>query len=235
MARGTPPEQGATAEAAADEAFAHAIAKQYVLDAEAAGSYVPSHRSRVNTGASALAVGSDRLTTSASEETAPQLPGLHFMGQDYESSVSVEKLSTASLSQLQQQQQQQQRRAYEYSLSEKDSEPRGESEERAMSQRLRDEEVEDDANEASHFVSARMRYPAPQYTVRADGSLPLGAVLFAGGFLLLPLWWLGVLLPRKCDTDVARTWRKYNALMSLLSLPLLALFLALGGWQATHG
>ncbi|KAJ2712345.1 hypothetical protein H4R19_002804, partial [Coemansia spiralis] len=206
---------------AADEAFAHAIAKQYVLDAEAAGSYAPSQRSRALT-AGGPVVGSDRLTTSASEDAAPQLPGLGYMvGRDYESSMDSEKRGVGE------------RRAYERSLSEK-TESRPDSEDRAMSQRLRDEEVEDDANEASHFVSAWMRYPAPQYTVRADGAVPMGAVLFAAGFLILPLWWLGVLLPRNCDTPVARTWRKYNALMSLLSLPLLALLLALGGWQATH-
>ncbi|KAJ1732114.1 hypothetical protein LPJ61_002205 [Coemansia biformis] len=188
---------------AADEAFAHAIAKQYVLDAEAAG----------------------LTTTSEDAMPMPQLPGLGYvMGRDYESSMSAEKSPELGP----------QGRLYEYSLSEKVSGSRSASEGRAMSQRLRDEEVEDDANEASHFVSARMRYPAPQYSVKADGSLPLGAVLFACGFILLPLWWVGVIFPRKSDSEVARTWRKYNALMSLLSLPLLALFLALGGWEATH-
>ncbi|KAJ1831234.1 hypothetical protein LPJ63_004421 [Coemansia sp. RSA 2711] len=105
---------------------------------------------------------------------------------------------------------------------------------RALSERLRDEEVEDDANEARHFVSTRTRYPAPRYRVAADGRIPAGAVLFACGFVLLPLWWIGAVFPRSAHDEVVRTWRKYNALMTLLSLPLLGLFLALGGWQATH-
>ncbi|KAJ2850623.1 hypothetical protein IWW36_001734 [Coemansia brasiliensis] len=115
-----------------------------------------------------------------------------------------------------------------------DSRERSVTPERALSERLRDEEVEDDANEAQHFLSARLRYPPPRYSVRADSRVPAGAVLFALGFLLLPLWWVGAVFPRSAQSDVVRTWRKYNALMTLLSLPLLGLFLALGGWHATH-
>ncbi|KAJ2450013.1 hypothetical protein EV183_004568 [Coemansia sp. RSA 2336] len=115
-----------------------------------------------------------------------------------------------------------------------DSREHSVSPERALSERLRDEEVEDDANEAQHFLSARLRYPPPRYSVRADSKVPAGAVLFALGFLLLPLWWVGAVFPRSSQSDVVRTWRKYNALMTLLSLPLLGLFLALGGWHATH-
>ncbi|KAJ2008158.1 hypothetical protein GGI04_000205 [Coemansia thaxteri] len=113
-----------------------------------------------------------------------------------------------------------------------ESEPPGSY--RALSERLRDEEVEDDANEARHFVSARIRYPPPRYSVKTDAGVPAGAVLFLLGFLLLPLWWVGAVYPRSHDSDVARTWRKYNALMALLSLPLLGLILALGGWHAMH-
>ncbi|KAJ2796581.1 hypothetical protein H4R20_005485, partial [Coemansia guatemalensis] len=205
-----------------EDALYNALAERYVIDAEAAGSLSASHPSRRNTEASAMnerGLGGDRVTTS-SEDAIPMpqpMLGQQMLGRDYESG-SAEKLMEQP--------------AYAGSLSEKNT--KSSSEGRALSERLRDEEVEDDANEASHFVSARLRYPPPQYSVRADAAIPVGAVLFAAGFILLPLWWVGAVFPRKDKSDVASTWRKYNALMALLSLPLLGLFLALGGWQATH-
>ncbi|KAJ2078939.1 hypothetical protein H4R24_004126 [Coemansia sp. RSA 988] len=204
-----------------EEALYNALAERYVIDAEAAGSLSASHPSRRNTEASAMnggVLGGDRMTTS-SEDAMPMpqpLLGQQMLGRDYQSG-SAEKIVEP---------------AYAGSLSEKTT--KSSSEGRALSERLRDEEVEDDANEASHFVSTRLRYPPPQYSVRADAKIPVGAMLFAAGFLLLPLWWVGAVFPRKDRSDVASTWRKYNALMALLSLPLLGMFLALGGWQATH-
>ncbi|KAJ1896223.1 hypothetical protein LPJ66_004122 [Kickxella alabastrina] len=241
-----------------DEELVNAMARQYVLDAEAAGSASPSHRSRQNTDASRMAT---LHSIDASEEDfPPQLPLLKHM--------------------VDQQQQQQQQHAnaashvvmpmpmpadaYAYTdekhavgspLGRNSRTDQGRSGSvttgydedyesnggnigngpRALSERLRDEEVEDDANEARLFVSARQRYPPPKYSYSADLSVPLGTILFLLGFVLLPLWWIGAVFPRTPNSDVVRTWRKYNALMTLLSLPLLGLFLALGGWQAVHG
>ncbi|KAI9506463.1 hypothetical protein BX070DRAFT_217921 [Coemansia spiralis] len=191
----------AMATASEDEELVHAMARQYVLDAEMAGSASPSRRSRRDTDASRMvterSLGGD-ITTSSSDY--PQMPPLRHMGRDNESS-----------------------HGYESSVE------KG----RALEQ-LRNEEVEDDANEARLFVPVRKRYPMPRYSVNINRSVPAGAVLFVCGFILLPLWWIGAVFPRTRDSDVVRTWRKYNMLMTLLSLPLLGLFLALGGWQATH-
>ncbi|KAJ2778676.1 hypothetical protein H4R18_004462 [Coemansia javaensis] len=210
--------------AGGEEALVHAIATQYVLDAEAAGSHSPSYRSRQNTEAS-RALGADRATTASTYTGAAAAAaggGYPRAGVDYDTESGGHPSPAFA-----------ERRAYERSLSEKDS--RSDSEEQPpLSQRLRDEEVDDDENEASRFVPARMRHAPPQYTVKADGHVPAGAVLFACGFVLLPLWWVGAVFPRAPGSDVARTWRKYNALMSLLSLPLLGLLLALGGWHAAH-
>ncbi|PIA15776.1 hypothetical protein COEREDRAFT_81717 [Coemansia reversa NRRL 1564] len=205
-----------------EDALYNALAERYVIDAEAAGSLSASHPSRRNTEASVMnerGLTGNNMNTS-SEEAIPQpLLGRQLLGQEYESG-SAEKLM------------EQQKQTYAGSLSENTT--KSSSEGRALSERLRDEEVEDDANEARHFVSTRLRYPPPQYSVQTDAAIPVGAILFAAGFILLPLWWVGAVFPRKNKSDVASTWRKYNALMALLSLPLLGLFLALGGWQATH-
>ncbi|KAJ1823475.1 hypothetical protein GGH91_000777 [Coemansia sp. RSA 2671] len=187
-----------------DGDFAIAMARQYVLDAEAAGSASPSHRSRKGTDASRMptdrSLGADVITAS-SDDYPPQVPPLrHMQGRDADSEHHIVP------------------DAYE---------------KRALSERLRDEEVEDDANEARHFVSTRIRYPPPKYHIKSDSSVPAGAMLFLFGFLVLPLWWVGAVFPRS-NEEVVRTWRKYNALMTLVSLPLLGLFLALGGWHATH-
>ncbi|KAJ2233436.1 hypothetical protein IWW45_004177 [Coemansia sp. RSA 485] len=184
-----------------DEELVHAMARQYVLDAEAAGSASPSHRSRKNTNKS--------HTDTSSSDPAPILPPLQHSEKHQDSFLRDSSSNSESYPE----------------------EPIN----RALSDRLRSEEVEDDAYEAKFFVPTRMRYPAPKYTYSADGRLPMGCWLFLLGFLFLPLWWVGAVFPRKLHSDVVRTWRKYNALMSLLSLPLLGLFLALGGWQAVHG
>ncbi|KAJ1801620.1 hypothetical protein LPJ59_000109 [Coemansia sp. RSA 2399] len=245
-----------------DEELVHAMARQYVLDAEAAGSAPPSHRSRRDTDASKMptdrSLGGDIVTTSSEDYPmpVPQLPPLrHTVGRDHDSEESGGG-GYRQISEKQQLQQHEDQTANEYhngrngSLSsEKYSRSSGGSSVppaahhitmgvvdrgRALSDQLRDEEVEDDANEAKLFVPARLRYPPPRYSVQTDASIPAGAVLFACGFILLPLWWIGAVFPRTGNSDVALTWRKYNALMTLLSLPLLGLFLALGGWQATH-
>ncbi|KAJ1647490.1 hypothetical protein J3B02_005919 [Coemansia erecta] len=217
-----------------DEELVHAMARQYVLDAEAAGSASPSHRSRKNTNKS---LGdTDMPATSSSEEPPPRLPALkHSLaaaGYDMpEKQYSMEKQPSHGVYVV---------RSTESSSDnitqeEENDEGRGTGSGRALSDRLRSEEVEDDAYEAKFFVPTRMRYPPPKYLYSADGSVPVGMVLFLLGFILLPLWWIGAVFPRKPNSDIVRTWRKYNALMTLLSLPLLGLFLALGGWQAVHG
>ncbi|KAJ1827737.1 hypothetical protein LPJ56_001507 [Coemansia sp. RSA 2599] len=211
-----------------DEDLVHAMARQYVLDAEAAGSASPSHRSRKNTNKS---LGdTDAPTTSSSEEPAPKLPPLqHSLASEYQGTEQQysEKHPV-----------QQGHGVYVVTSTGSSSDDTQEDEQesgRALSDRLRSEEVEDDAYEAKYFVPTRMRYPPPKYSYSADGRVPLGVVLFLLGFVFLPLWWIGAVFPRKPNSDVVRTWRKYNALMTLLSLPLLGLFLALGGWQAVHG
>ncbi|KAJ2559756.1 hypothetical protein EV175_000188 [Coemansia sp. RSA 1933] len=238
-----------------DEELVHAMARQYVLDAEAAGSAPPSHRSRRDTDASRLptdrSLGGDIVTTSSEDYPmpVPQLPPLrHTVGGDNDSEESGNGYAQVSEKQQLQRHEDQVVSDYyndrEASLS---SEKYSRSSsvppiahhiamdrERALSDQLRDEEVEDDANEARLFVPVRLRYPPPRYAVQTNASIPAGAIMFACGFILLPLWWIGAVFPRADNSDVARTWRKYNALMTLLSLPLLGLFLALGGWQATH-
>ncbi|KAJ2401979.1 hypothetical protein GGI23_001033 [Coemansia sp. RSA 2559] len=246
-----------------DEELVHAMARQYVLDAEAAGSAPPSHRSRRDTDASKMptdrGLGGDIVTTSSEDYPmpVPQLPPLrHTVGRDHDSEESG-GVGYGQISEKQQLRQYEAQTANEYhsgrngSLSsEKYSRSSstssvapethhitlggGVDRNRALSDRLRNEEVEDDANEAQLFVPVRLRYPPPRYSVKTDASIPAGAVLFACGFILLPLWWIGAVFPRTGHSDVALTWRKYNALMTLLSLPLLGLFLALGGWQAAH-
>ncbi|KAJ1664119.1 hypothetical protein IW140_004332 [Coemansia sp. RSA 1813] len=244
-----------------DEELVHAMARQYVLDAEAAGSAPPSHRSRRDTDVSRMptdrSLGGDIVTTSSEDYPmpVPQLPQLrHAVGKDNDSDQSSGG-GYRQVSEKQQLQQQEELMAdnghyngrngslssEKYSRSSGSVPPVAHhialgaiDRERALSDQLRDEEVEDDANEARLFVPVRLRYPPPRYSVKPDSSIPAGAVLFACGFILLPLWWIGAVFPRTRDSDVARTWRKYNALMTLLSLPLLGLFLALGGWQATH-
>ncbi|KAJ2839498.1 hypothetical protein J3B01_000638 [Coemansia erecta] len=200
-----------------DENLVHSMARQYVLDAEAMGPSTPD-KSRRNTDAS-RGVGGDIMTTTSEDMMpVPQLPHIGTITRNTHDNVDTQihigrdidshLVRTRSMS----------------SMSD---------EKRALSERLRDEEVEDDAYEANHFVSTRKQYPPPTYSVHADGSIPAGAILFVCGFLVLPLWWIGAVFPRTAHNDV-RTWRNYNALMSLLSLPLLGLILALGGWHATH-
>ncbi|KAJ2509335.1 hypothetical protein IWW47_000033 [Coemansia sp. RSA 2052] len=201
-----------------DGDFAIAMARQYVLDAEAAGSASPSHRSRKGTDVSRMltdrSLGAD-VATAPSEDYPPQVPPLrHMQGNDRDDDDASDG-------------------HHHHELTPESPAVYGDSG-RALSERLRDEEVEDDANEARHFVSTRMRYPPPKYHVKSDSSIPVGAVLFLFGFLLLPLWWIGAVFPRSSEEDVVRSWRKYNALMTLVSLPLLGLFLALGGWHSTH-
>ncbi|KAJ2813831.1 hypothetical protein H4S07_000381 [Coemansia furcata] len=196
-----------------DGDFAIAMARQYVLDAEAAGSASPSHRSRKGTDASRMptdrSLGAD-VATASSEDYPPQVPPLrHMQGNDRDDDSISDRRHELT------------------------PEPPAAYGGRALSEQLREEEVEDDANEARHFLSTRMRYPPPKYQVKSDTSIPAGAMLFLFGFLILPLWWVGAVFPRS-NEEVARTWRKYNALMTLVSLPLLGLFLALGGWHATH-
>ncbi|KAJ2745828.1 hypothetical protein H4S06_005292 [Coemansia sp. BCRC 34490] len=240
--RNAPP--GATpnaAEMSEDEELVHAMARQYVLDAEAAGSASPSHRSRRDTDASRMvtdrSLGGDIVTTSSEDYPVPvpRLPGSmpvpvprHAVGRDNDSGQSNDRargdiyenapVSAPALSE-------------KYSDGSVMPPHTGGAHHIA----LHDEEEEDDANEARLFVPARLRYPPPRYTVKSDASVPPGAVLFLCGFILLPLWWIGAVFPRSSRSEVARSWRKYNALMTLLSLPLLGLFLALGGWQAVHG
>ncbi|KAI8325733.1 hypothetical protein GQ54DRAFT_194523 [Martensiomyces pterosporus] len=260
-----------------DADLVHAMARQYVIDAEAAGSASPSQRSRNTTDASknnlgnmVRSLGGD--VTSSSEDFPPQLPPLHhtlgtdnrsssinnndddsgsnanfYMMRDSPRDAAAAQANSVAVSAQQRfsDRSQQQQGLADAMIKEKPSTDDANAEyedsitestdlNRNMSERIHDEEFEDDANEARHFVPARMRYPPPKYEIRTDSSIPLGAVLFLLGFLILPLWWVGILFPRKQDTEVAKTWRKYNSLMTLLSLPLLGLFLGLGGWQAAH-
>ncbi|KAJ1894023.1 hypothetical protein LPJ71_007065, partial [Coemansia sp. S17] len=72
-----------------DGDFAIAMARQYVLDAEAAGSASPSHRSRKGTDASRMptdrSLGAD-VATASSEDYPPQVPPLrHMQGRDDDS------------------------------------------------------------------------------------------------------------------------------------------------------
>ncbi|KAJ2500021.1 hypothetical protein GGH96_003059 [Coemansia sp. RSA 1972] len=197
-----------------DENLVHSMARQYVLDAEAMGPSTPD-KSRRNTDAS-RGVGGDIMTTTSEDMMpVPQLPHIGTITQNTHAEPQIVG------------------RDIDSHLVRTRSMSEATDEKRALSERLRDEEVEDDAYEANHFVSTRKQYPPPKYSVHADASIPVGAILFVCGFLILPLWWIGAVLPRTAHDDV-RTWRKYNALMSLLSLPLLGLILALGGWHATH-
>ncbi|KAJ1721751.1 hypothetical protein LPJ53_003762 [Coemansia erecta] len=213
MARGTEgyfQQQQAQHDQTVDMDLVTALSRQYVVDAEAAGSASPSHRSRRNT--------ASRDNSDIPEDEEPPVPRLlpplsHTAYPDEKHAVSaVPSVESSELT----------------------NEP-GDGPLSAVDRRISSDD-EDDANEARFFVPARMRYPPPKYVYAADQGIPAGAVLFALGFLLLPLWWVGAVFPRGSrQTDVVRTWRKYNALMSLLSLPLLGLFLGLGGWQAVHG
>ncbi|KAJ2661189.1 hypothetical protein IW148_003456 [Coemansia sp. RSA 1199] len=200
-----------------DENLVHSMARQYVLDAEAMGPSTPD-KSRRNTDAS-RGIGGDIMTTTSEDMMpVPQLPHIGTVTRNAdthaETQIHIGRDIDSHLVRTR-------------SMSETSHEKR------ALSERLRDEEVEDDAYEANHFVSTRKQYPPPKYSIHADASIPVGAILFVCGFLVLPLWWIGAVFPRSAHDDV-RTWRKYNALMSLLSLPLLGLILALGGWHATH-
>ncbi|KAJ2723103.1 hypothetical protein GGI07_002862 [Coemansia sp. Benny D115] len=259
-----------------DEDLVHAMARQYVLDAEAAGSASPSYRSRKNTDADKAVpeaaertVGRDVTTASSSEGQqqygqqhrklsagpdydssesmgVPPVPPVPVMPQDHTpmtSTVDAEKSGvldgggdSVALRVMRSKSDSQTTTDGGYAEDQEDLHNLSSSGSvRDLSERLRSEEVEDDANEARFFVPARMRYPAPKYNYAADTAIPAGAILFVLGFLVLPLWWIGAVFPRAPGSGVARTWRKYNALMTLLSLPLLGLFLALGGWQAVHG
>ncbi|KAJ2158701.1 hypothetical protein GGF46_003570 [Coemansia sp. RSA 552] len=201
-----------------DHQLSEALAAQYILTAEAAGPRTPTgHRSRETDGS--RGVGGDLQTTTTGSDD--MMPGMaRGLGRDYESGESRGREQGPEYT--------------GYGVPSYSQESLSEKSGRALSERLRDEEVEDDAFEAQHFLSTRRRYPAPKYAVQMDAAIPAGAVLFACGFLVLPLWWVGAVFPRHSEEPVVRTWRKYNALMSLLSIPLLALFLALGGWHATH-
>ncbi|KAJ1936718.1 hypothetical protein FBU59_004967 [Linderina macrospora] len=197
-----------------DADLVHAMARQYVIDAEAAGSATPgSRRSRMTLGA----------TFSQENHTMPEplvspAPPQHRSMQHQ--SMADSEIGGQLSSHM----------AYSAEKNSSLSELADPVDRRIMDE----EEFEDDANEARHFVPTRMRYPPPKYEIRTDTRIPLGAMFFVAGFLVMPFWWIGVVLPRKQDEEVARTWRKYNSLMTLLSLPLLGLFLALGGWHATH-
>ncbi|KAJ1941913.1 hypothetical protein EC988_006632, partial [Linderina pennispora] len=190
-----------------DADLVHAMARQYVIDAEAAGSATPgSHRSRMT-----LKTDQEKYPMPEPHSRAgPAQPGSlqhQSMASQQDSEIGVGQLSDHRYYPGQ--------AAGENNASA--SESAGPEDRRTMDE----EEFEDDANEARHFVPTRMRYPAPKYEIRTDAQIPLGAMLFVAGFLVLPFWWLGVVLPRKQDSEVARTWRKYNSLMTLLSLPLL--------------
>ncbi|KAJ1955386.1 hypothetical protein GGI12_005570 [Dipsacomyces acuminosporus] len=230
------------------------MARQYVIDAEAAGSASPSQRSRNTTDASsknnlkiAHSLGGDITSTTSSENLPPQLPPLHLaLGSDTyntntHQSVGRDNDDTSSefypipskpRHNIGNAQQEETERFSDIPVATADTK---EEIEGSFGERGYDvEELEDDVNEAKHFVPARIRYPPPKYEMHVDSSIPLGVILFLLGFLLPPLWWAGVLFPRRQDSEVARTWRKYNSLMTLLSLPLLGLFFALGGWHAAH-
>ncbi|KAK9712931.1 hypothetical protein K7432_006821 [Basidiobolus ranarum] len=48
--------------------------------------------------------------------------------------------------------------------------------------------------------------------------IPFGALLFLFGFLLMPCWWIGAILPRGPRTKVQQRWCSYNRLMSIFSV-----------------
>lgn len=59
---------------------------------------------------------------------------------------------------------------------------------------------------------------------------PRGSILFMFGFLFPPLWWIGSFFPRYVRTNVDYRWKKYNQLMSFVSLFLVAGILSIVIW-----
>ncbi|CAG8635431.1 6052_t:CDS:1, partial [Acaulospora colombiana] len=75
----------------------------------------------------------------------------------------------------------------------------------------------------------RLRTPPEQFVV-----CPYGSVLFMLGFLLPPLWWFGSFFPRHSSGMTDRRWKRYNRLMSVLSLLLIAGILELTIWYLNY-
>ncbi|CAG8549772.1 9714_t:CDS:2, partial [Cetraspora pellucida] len=59
---------------------------------------------------------------------------------------------------------------------------------------------------------------------------PRGSILFMFGFLFPPLWWFGSFFPRYVSNNADYRWKKYNQLMSFVSLFLVAGILSIVIW-----
>ncbi|CAG8557628.1 11817_t:CDS:2 [Ambispora gerdemannii] len=64
-------------------------------------------------------------------------------------------------------------------------------------------------------------------------SCPVGSIFFLFGFLLPPLWWIGSIFPRHVQYKVERRWRRYNRIMSFISLFLIILIFGMAIWYWT--
>ncbi|KAI8866251.1 hypothetical protein GQ42DRAFT_77723 [Ramicandelaber brevisporus] len=73
--------------------------------------------------------------------------------------------------------------------------------------------------------------PLFEYKFEAE-PLPRGALLFLFGFILMPLWWCGAIYPKKPSTEVQAVWKRYNRMMSGLSMIILAVLIACLAWYA---
>jgi hypothetical protein len=64
--------------------------------------------------------------------------------------------------------------------------------------------------------------PQPAYVIHEirDNSLPIGLILFIGGFLFMPLWWVAACITVSPFTDKEREWRQVNQIMTCLTLGL---------------
>ncbi|CAG8451788.1 10251_t:CDS:2 [Acaulospora morrowiae] len=76
----------------------------------------------------------------------------------------------------------------------------------------------------------RIRPPPEPFVI-----CPYGSVLFVLGFILPPLWWFGSFFPRHSKGMTDYRWKRYNRLMSVFSLFLIAVILGLAIWYLKYG
>ncbi|KAK9700933.1 hypothetical protein K7432_011969 [Basidiobolus ranarum] len=60
--------------------------------------------------------------------------------------------------------------------------------------------------------------------------VPVGALFFLFGFLIMPLWWFGSCYPRFPSSKSEYRWRCYNRMMSVVSVIILFSSLAFATW-----
>ncbi|PVU95023.1 hypothetical protein BB559_002850 [Furculomyces boomerangus] len=61
-----------------------------------------------------------------------------------------------------------------------------------------------------------------------------GILCFLLGFLLLPLWWVGAIYPRRSRSETESTWKRVNSLMSVYSIFFIVLIIVIAVLSAKN-